>query len=92
MLRITIPSNGPAKLTFSSFENEDLPKPPNGIDVEVNNNVILLFDDEEEAIDFADGLEDISNSINDNTSPVKLAINDIIMAIKNNKFIQDYLE
>jgi hypothetical protein len=91
MLQITIPSNGRAKLTFSSFENSDLPKPPNGIDEEINGNVILLFDDEEQAVSYADDIEDVSNAIDDSDSPIKLAINDIIVAIKRDEFVQSYL-
>lgn len=91
MLRITIPSTGQSQLTFSSFENEDLPKPPNGIDEEINDDVILRFEDEQEAIDYADQLKDISVSIDDDTSPLKLALNDIIVAIENDEFVQAYL-
>jgi hypothetical protein len=92
MLQITIPSNGRAALTFSSFENSDLPKPPNGINQEINNDVILLFDDEEQAVAYADELEDISTAINDNESSKKLALNDIIVAIKSDAFVQAYLK
>jgi hypothetical protein len=91
MLRITIPSNGQSQLTFSSFENEDLPKPPNGVDDEINDDVVLLFEDEKDAVDYADQLKDISTAIDDDTSPLKLAINDIIVAIENDEFVQDYL-
>ena len=92
MLQITIPSNGRAGLTFSSFENSDLPKPPNGIDEEINDDVILLFDDEEQAVAYADELEDISTAVNDNNSPKKLVLNDIIVAIKGDAFVQEYLK
>ena len=91
MLQITIPSNGRAGLTFSSFENSDLPKPPNGIDEEVNDDVVLLFDDEEQAVAYADELQDISTAINDSESPKKLALNDIIVAVKSDAFVQTYL-
>ena len=91
MLRIAIPSNERAELTFSSFENSDLPKPPNGIDEEINDDLILLFDDEEQAVAYADELEDISTAINNSDSPKKLALNDIIVAIKSDEFVQSYL-
>ncbi|HEY0245792.1 MAG TPA: hypothetical protein VGC01_09530 [Mucilaginibacter sp.] len=90
MLRINIPSTGSGQLTFSSFENENLPKPPNGIDEETGN-VVMLFDDEEQAVNYADELEDVSSAIDDNESPLKLAINDIIVAIKSDEFVQSYL-
>jgi hypothetical protein len=92
MLRIAILSNGQSELTFSSFERDGLPKPPNGIDAEINGDVILLFDDEAQAVNYVYRLEDISSSINDNTSHQKLAINDIIAAVKADEFVQGYLE
>ena len=92
MLRINIPSNGPAGVTFNSFENEMLPKPPNGIDEEINGDLVLFFYDEEQAIGYAGQLADISSSINDNISPVKLAINDIIVAVKSDSFVQGFMQ
>jgi hypothetical protein len=91
MLQITIPSNGKSELTFSIFENSGLPKPVNGIDEEINGDAILLFDDEEQAVNYADELEDLSSSITDNPSTEKLALNDIIVAIKSDGFVQNYL-
>jgi hypothetical protein len=49
MLRISIPSNGPAKINFSTFMNYLLPVPPKGIDSSVDNDAVLLFDNEDEA-------------------------------------------
>ena len=62
MLRISIPSNGPSKINFSSFMNYLLPVPPKGIDSEVNNNAVLLFDNEQEAINYADKLKQLPGS------------------------------
>lgn len=92
MLQITIPSNGRSELTFSSLENSELPKPINGIDEEINGDAILLFDDEEQAINYTYELEDISTTINDSDSPLKLAINDIAAAINRDEFVQSYLK
>ena len=69
MLHITIPSNSRSNLNFSTFEEYQLPAPPNGIDAEINNDVILKFEDEEEAISYAEQLEDLSNELNDKSSP-----------------------
>ena len=91
MLRINIPSTGKSQLTFASFEKNDLPKPPNGIDEEINGDLVLFFDDEEQAVNYAYALEDLSNGIDDNASPIKLAINDIVVAVNGDEFVQTYL-
>ncbi|MGZ3966249.1 MAG: hypothetical protein ACXVJC_14845 [Mucilaginibacter sp.] len=91
MLRINVPSTGKSQLTFASFEKNDLPKPPNGIDEEINGDLVLLFDNEEEAVNYAYALEDISNSISDTKSPTKSAINDIVVSINGDEFVQTYL-
>jgi len=90
MLQITVPSTGLGQLTFSAFELLDLPAPPSGVDAEINNLVILKFEDEEEAIAYANELEDMCNGINDKETPEYKAISDIIMAIRNDEFIQSY--
>jgi len=89
MLRIAVPSNGPSELTFSAFQNYNLPKPVNGIDSEVNN-VLLLFDDEQDAVDYADKLIEYLDDLDD-VSPKRPAINDIIVAIKSDEFVQTFL-
>jgi len=90
MLQITVPSQGSAQLTFSTFERYGLPAPPNGVDAEINGNLVLKFEDEEEAIVFSEQLEDLSDGLNDKSSPQNLAIGDIIMAIRNDEFVQSY--
>jgi hypothetical protein len=72
------------------FERFDLPPPPNGVNAEVNDSLVLKFEDEEEAISYADELEDMSNNTNDKDTPRYRAIGDIIMAIRNDEFIQSY--
>jgi len=62
MLRVSIPSNGPAKINFSSFMNYLLPVPPKGIDIEVNNEAVLLFDNEEEVKTYTDRLKALPGS------------------------------
>jgi hypothetical protein len=74
MLRISIPSNGPSKINFSSFMNYLLPVPPKGIDIEVNNDAVLLFDNEEEVKIYTDKLKQLPGS-------QKKAGNEIINAI-----------
>lgn len=62
MVRISIPSNGPAKINFSTFMNYLLPMPPKGIASELNNNAVLLFDNEEQAKTYADQLKQLPGS------------------------------
>jgi spore coat protein CotF len=78
MLNITVPSDGPSKLTFSLFEKYDIPAPLSGVDAEINDNLILKQ------------MEDLANEINDKTTTQYLSINDIIVAIWNDEFIQSY--
>jgi hypothetical protein len=90
MLHITISSNSNSNLNFSTFEEYQLPAPPSGVDAEINNDVILKFEDEEEAIIYAEQLEDLSNELDDKNSPQYIAVSDVIMAIRNDEFIQSY--
>ncbi len=62
MLRISIPSNGPSKINFSTFMNYLLPIPPKGIVSEVNNDAVLLFENEEQAKTYADQLKQLPGS------------------------------
>jgi hypothetical protein len=80
MLRISIPSNGPAKINFSSFMDYLLPVPPKGISTGRNNNAVLLFDDEDEARDYAEGLKHLHGS-------QKKAGNEVVNAINKGKFV-----
>ena len=62
MLRISIPSNGPSKINFSNFMNYLLPIPPMGLVSEVNDNAVLLFDNEEQAKNYAEKLKQLPGS------------------------------
>ncbi|CAN5228031.1 hypothetical protein BH09BAC6_BH09BAC6_31040 [soil metagenome] len=92
MLRINVPSTGASQLSFTTFESYELPAPPSGVDAEINNDVILKFEDEEEAILYADQLEDLSNGLHDKSSPENLAIGDMIIAIRSDGFVQAYTQ
>jgi len=92
MLRITVPTNTGPMLSFSDFENYELPAPPNGVDAEINNDAILKFEDEEEAITYADELMAMADEINDKNTPQYSAINDIIVAIKNDEFVRSFTQ
>lgn len=91
MLLIAV-SSSDSDITFSTFERYDLPAPPNGIEAEVNDGLILKFEDEEEAVTYADQLEMLSNGLNDKSLPQYMAIGDMIMAIRNDKFVMNYNE
>jgi hypothetical protein len=92
MLRITVPSTGESQLTFATFERYNLPGPPNGMDAEINGDLILKFEDEKEALTYAGQLENLSNGLDNKSSEPNLAISDIIMAIRNDEFVRTYNE
>lgn len=92
MLRITVPPTGKSQLTFATFERYDLPKPLNGADAEINDDLILKFEDEREAITYAEQLENLSNGLDNKSSESNLAIGDIIMAIRSDEFVSTYNE
>lgn len=87
MLRIAIPST---TISAKVFEQHTLPTPPNGTETEVSGELVLLFEDEEEAVAYLDELEDYSTEL-DHNSPEKPVINSLISAINNDEFVQAYL-
>jgi hypothetical protein len=70
MLRIDIPSTEDITITTWTFNEYSLPKPHNGTANEVNGDLILLFEDEEEAVAYMDELEDFATKL-DSKSPAK---------------------
>jgi hypothetical protein len=92
MLLINVTSTENLPLKFADFKQYDLPEPPNGVDAEINEDLILKFEDEEEAVDYAGQLEDLSSELNNKSSVQNIAINDIILAIRNDEFVQSYLQ
>jgi hypothetical protein len=88
MLRIDIPSQD---ITLRSFEEYEIPSPPSGTDTEVNGDVILLFEDEEEAVAYLDVLEDYAAELY-NDAPEKHLINELVSTITNDEFVQAYLQ
>jgi len=67
-----------------------LPAPPDGADAEINGDLILKFEDEEDAIVYAAQLQNLANELNDKDTPQYVAISNIIMAIRNDEFVQSY--
>ena len=74
MINVSIPSNGPSKISFSSFMNYLLPIPPKGIISAGNDEAVLLFDNKEEAKLYAEKLKQLPGS-------QKKAGNEIVAAI-----------
>jgi hypothetical protein len=90
MLKIAVPSNMPSGLTFSLFERYGIPGPVSGIEEEINDDLVLKFENEEEAVIYARQLENMADEINDKTTTLYLAINDIIVTIKSDEFVKDF--
>ena len=61
MLIIEISSDGRSPLTLSELEEYNIPAPPNGFDSEINNNIVMRFDDEQQAIDYSYDLDSYAN-------------------------------
>ena len=91
MLSIDIPSGGRSGLTFALLEKYNIPTPPNGFNSEINNDVVIPFEDEQQAIDYAHELDTYSISI-DSGSHEYLIISDIVKAIGDDEFVQNYIQ
>jgi hypothetical protein len=92
MLRIEIPAEEYSGLTFLKLEHLDLPRPVNGFDSELNGNIILSFDNEEEAINYSYEMDRYAENHGDQSSPEYLAAIEIIKAISNDEFVQSYIQ
>lgn len=90
MLRITILPGNSSDLSFSTFERYQISAPLSGADAEVNGDLVLKFEDEEDAITYAEQLETLSDELIDKTTPQYMAISDIIVSIRNDEFVQSY--
>jgi hypothetical protein len=69
----------------------EIPKPINGYAAEINNDLILKFENEEEAIDYTNKLREFDTNLDKEYSIEREIINDIITIISTNKFVQSYL-
>jgi hypothetical protein len=90
MLRINITSTGPSKLNFNKLEKYSIPSPPNGFEPEENNEVIVQFEDEQQAIDYSHELDEYAESVV-HTSTEYMIVTDIINAISNDEFVRAYI-
>ena len=87
MLRIDTAQTG---FVGNVLEKFNLPAPSGGFDIEVNESLILLFEDEQEAVAYLDVLEDRIAKL-DNTDPARPFLNALLLAINNDEFVQAYL-
>jgi len=90
MLRIKIPLIDPAKLAFTDPQNHAMPQPPHGVAVEQDSEAVLLFDSEEEAVDYADHVEEMAVATS-KRSPERSIMRDLASAIYNSEIIRNYL-
>lgn len=90
MLVIEISSDGRLPLTLSELNKYNIPAPPGGFHAEVNNAVVMRFDDEQEAIDYSYELDSHANSIDDKSEAYKI-ITEIVKSISEDEFVQNYI-
>jgi hypothetical protein len=91
MLIIEISSGGRFPITFAILEKYNIPAPPNGFDSEINDNIIMRFDDEQQAIDYSYELDSYANAIESKSEEYNI-INTIIKAISEDAFVQTYIQ
>lgn len=90
MLLITISRPKGVPVLFADFERYQLPLPSGGADAEVNGVLILKFEDEKEAVDYAKALEDHQNASDDKDTPKYAAISQVINAVYEDEFVRSY--
>ena len=91
MLRINLPQIGRTRLTSADFKNYHLPIPSKGLKASKNDETILLFENEYDAIVYADELEEMVTTVS-KTSPLKNMLRDLVTTIRNDDTIRNYLE
>lgn len=92
MLRIEVPSEGPSGLTFSKIKQFDIPAPRDGFLNEVDDNLVLQFEDEQEAIDYSLEIDRYAESLKDHRSEEYSIIGNIITAISEDEFVRAYIQ
>jgi hypothetical protein len=91
MLRINLPPTGPTRVTFADFIKYRLPLPSKGVKARGKDNTVLVFDNEDEAVIYADQLEEIVTNVS-KSSPARSMLRDMVTAIRNDDSIRNYLE
>lgn len=91
MLVIEISSDGHSLLTLTELNKYNIPAPPNGFDSEENNDVVMKFADEQEAIDYSYELDRYANTIDNKSEEYRIATK-LIKAISDDEFVRAYIE
>ena len=91
MLVIEIRSDGRLPLTLTELNKYNIPAPRDGFDSEINNTVVMKFEDEQEAIDYSYELDSYANT-RDNKSEEYRIITAIVKAISDDEFVQNYIQ
>ncbi|MBV8388907.1 MAG: hypothetical protein JO080_03815 [Mucilaginibacter sp.] len=91
MLVIEISSDGQSPLTLSELYKYNIPAPHDGFSSEINNAVLMRFEDEQDAIDYSYELDSYANTI-DSRSEEYHIINMLIKAISEDEFVQSYIQ
>lgn len=92
MLLIEIPSEGPSALDLQKFEAYDIPRPPGGLDQEVNDRLVLRFEDEQQAVEYAQQIEQYANRLESRDSAAHRAASAILEAIGKDDFVRSYTQ
>ncbi|MGN6640030.1 MAG: hypothetical protein ACTHJ8_14065 [Mucilaginibacter sp.] len=92
MLRIEVPSDSPSGLTFSKVKQFDIPAPRDGFLEEIDDNLILQFEDEQDAIDYSLELDRYAESLRDHKSEEYQITGNIIKAISEDEFVRAYIQ
>jgi hypothetical protein len=91
MLRIIIPPTSRTPITSAEFKNYHLPIPSKGVKALGKKNTVLVFDNEFEAVVYADQLEEIVTTTS-KSSPLRNILRDVVTAIRNDDTIRNYVE
>ncbi len=91
MLVIGIGSDGQSPITLAELNKYNIPTPPNGFDSEENNDVIMKFDDEQQAVDYSYELDSYANTIDSKSGEYRI-ITAILKAIGDDEFVQSYIQ
>lgn len=92
MLRIEVPPEGPSGLTFSKVKQFDIPAPPDGFLDDIDDILVLQFDDEQEAIDYSLEIDRYAESLKNHKSEEYQVIGNIIKAISEDEFVRSYIQ
>jgi hypothetical protein len=65
--------------------------PPNGFSSEINNAIVMKFEDEQQAIDYSYELDSYANGIDDKSEEYYISMA-ILKAISEDEFVQNYIQ